>query len=80
MKRIIQAGKFKAECLKIMDDVHAKKYSIIITKRNKPIAELVPIEEAKSSLLFGSMKGTAHIKDDLVQPIGEDWDSYLIDP
>jgi prevent-host-death family protein len=76
MKRVIQAGKFKAECLKIMDDVQAKKYSIIITKRNKPIAKLVPIEE-NNSLLFGKMKGTAHIKDDLIQSIGEEWNACL---
>jgi len=77
MKRVIQAGKFKAECLKIMDEVQAKKYSIIITKRNKPIAKLVPLEEKNSSLLFGKMKGTAHIKADLIQPIGEAWDACL---
>ena len=76
MKRVIQAGKFKAECLKIMDDVQAKKYSIIITKRNKPIAKLVPLEEENNSL-FGKMKGTAHVKGDLIQPIGEEWDASL---
>lgn len=77
MKRMIQAGKFKAECLKIMDDVQTKKYSIIITKRNKPIAKLVPLEEEKSPSLFGKMKDTAHIKGDLIQPIGEEWDACL---
>lgn len=77
MKRMIQAGKFKAECLKIMDDVQTKKYSIIITKRNKPIAKLVPLEEEKSPYLFGKMKDTAHIKGDLIQPIGEEWDACL---
>lgn len=76
MKRVIQAGKFKAECLKIMSDVQAKRYTIIITKRKKPIAKLVPIEES-NSLLFGKMKGTAHINDDLIQPIGEKWDACL---
>ena len=77
MKRVIQAGRFKAECLKIMDDVQAKKNTVIITKRNKPIATLVPIEEENNSLLFGKMKGTAHIRGDLIQPIGEKWDACL---
>lgn len=76
MKRVIQAGKFKAECLKIMDDVQTKKHSIIITKRNKPIAKLVPLEEETTSL-FGKMKGTGHITGDLIQPIGEEWDACL---
>lgn len=77
MKKMIQAGKFKAECLKIMNDVQEKKYSIIITKRKKPIAKLVPIEEETSPLLFGKMKGTAHIKGNLIQPTGEKWDACL---
>lgn len=77
MKRFIQAGKFKAECLKIMDDVQAKKYCIIITKRNKPIAKLVPLEEENHPKLFGKMKDTAHIKGDLIQPIGEEWNACL---
>jgi prevent-host-death family protein len=77
MKHMIQAGKFKAECLKIMDDVQAKKYSIIITKRNKPIAKLIPLEEEINPLLFGKMKGTACIKGDLIQPIGEEWNACL---
>lgn len=75
MERTIPAGKFKAECLKLMDDVQTKKYSLTITKRNKPVAKLVPLEEAKSPL-FGKMKGTAHIRGDLIRPIEEKWDSY----
>ncbi|MCE2983142.1 MAG: type II toxin-antitoxin system prevent-host-death family antitoxin [Parachlamydia sp.] len=74
MKHVIQAGKFKAECLKILDEVEAKKYSVIITKRNKPIAKLVPLEEDKRPL-FGRMKGTAHITGDIIEPIGENWDA-----
>jgi len=74
MKPTIQAGKFKAECLKIMDEVKRTKRSVIITKRNKPIAKLTPIVEESCSL-FGKMKGTAHIRGDIIQPIGEDWDA-----
>lgn len=74
MKRIIQAGVFKAKCLKIMDEVQNKKQTVIITKRKTPIVKLVPIEEEEQSL-FGKMKGTVHIKGDIIQPIGEDWDA-----
>lgn len=74
MKRVIQAGKFKAECLKLMDDVQLKKYSIIITKRNIPIAKLVPIDEVETQI-FGKMKGTGHIVGDLIEPIGEEWNA-----
>ena len=74
MAEHIQAGKFKAKCLKLMDKVYRTKKRIIITKRNKPIAQLVPIEEEKGSL-FGKMKGTVHILGDILAPIDEVWDA-----
>jgi prevent-host-death family protein len=70
----IQAAKFKARCLKLMDKVHRTKKRIVITKRNKPIVQLVPIEEEKGSL-FGKMKGTVHILGDILAPIDEVWDA-----
>jgi prevent-host-death family protein len=74
MTDYIQAGKFKAKCLKLMDKVHRTKKKYIITKRNKPIAQLVPIEEDTGSL-FGKMKGTIHIVGDILAPIDEVWDA-----
>ena len=74
MTEYIQAGKFKARCLRIMDKVQRTKKRVIITKRNKPIAQLVPIEEDKGSL-FGKMKGTVHIVGDIVAPVDEVWDA-----
>lgn len=74
MAEYIQAGQFKARCLKLMDKVHRTKRKIIITKRNKPIAQLVPIEEDSASL-FGRMKGTIHILGDIIAPIDEVWDA-----
>ncbi len=74
MTEYIQAGKFKAKCLKIMDKVQRTKRKVIITKRNKPIAQLVPIEEDSSSL-FGKMKGSIHVIGDIISPIDEVWDA-----
>jgi prevent-host-death family protein len=74
MTEHIKAGKFKAQCLKIMDRVKKTRKRIVITKRNKPVAQLVPIEEKEISL-FGAMKGSIHIIGDIVAPIGEDWDA-----
>jgi prevent-host-death family protein len=38
----IAAGKFKDVCLKTLDDVARTKAPIVITKRGRPIAKLVP--------------------------------------
>ena len=74
MTEYIQAGKFKARCLKLMDKVHRTKRKIVITNRNNPIAQLVPIEEDKASL-FGKMKGTFKVVGDIRSPIDEVWDA-----
>lgn len=70
----MQAGKFKAECLRVMDAVQATGKEVVITKRRVPIVRLTPIKKEKNSL-FGAMRGTIHIKGDLIAPIGEKWDA-----
>jgi prevent-host-death family protein len=58
MERKIPAGVFKAQCLALLDDVHDTHTEIIVTKRGKPVARVVPIEENKPyKSSFGHMKG-----------------------
>ncbi len=52
-------------------DREKKPEKIVITKRNKPVALLVPIEE-KEIVLFGAMKGTIDVSGDIIAPIGEE--------
>ena len=40
--KTIAAGKFKDVCLKTLDDVSKTRTEVIITKRGRPIAKLVP--------------------------------------
>lgn len=75
MSEKMPAGKFKAECLKVMDRVSRTRRKIIITKRNVPIAEIGPIREAESEEAFGKLKGTVHYHGDIVEPIDEEWDA-----
>lgn len=52
----IAAGKFKNVCLKMLDDVAANKTTIVITKRGRPVAKLVPyVLRAKKGGLAGSV-------------------------
>jgi prevent-host-death family protein len=51
----IGAGKFKDVCLKTLDEVAATKTAVVITKRGRPVAKLVPyIQPAKKRGLAGS--------------------------
>lgn len=74
--KTIPAGAFKARCLAIMDEVASKRESVIITKRGKPVAKLVPVEKEKDDIFgFFNGKGTIEIKGDIVSPIlsPEEW-------
>jgi prevent-host-death family protein len=74
--KTMPAGSFKVHCLRVMDEVQSRRESIIITKRGKPVAKLVPVEQEKDDI-FGFMKGkgTIEIKGDIVSPIltPEEW-------
>lgn len=74
MKRQIAAGKFKATCLALLDEVQSERKEIVITKRGKPVARLVPVGDATPEI-FGRMKGTIDILGDIVGPTGEIWDA-----
>jgi prevent-host-death family protein len=69
----IAAGQFKAQCLKLMDEVQKRGEEIIITKHGKPVAKLVPFEEPPVSVL-GFLKNTVLTSGDIVSPIDETWE------
>jgi prevent-host-death family protein len=76
----IAAGEFKAKCLAILDEVNRTGQEVIVTKRGKAVAKLVPFQEMSVDSLFGRLKGIVKIvgdPDDLVKPIIplEDWES-----
>lgn len=76
MKDVIPAGKFKARCLKLMDEVQRTRRPLTITKRGKAVARLVPASTyLPLSKLFGHMSGSVTIKTDIVAPSGEAWNA-----
>jgi prevent-host-death family protein len=61
------AGKFKARCLSVMDDVNATGEPVLITKRGVPVAKIVPVSSKKRDL-FGFMAGQFEIVGDIESP------------
>lgn len=49
--REMKAGEFKAKCLAVMDEVAATGESVVITKRGKRVARLVPEPKDQTGLL-----------------------------
>jgi prevent-host-death family protein len=69
--KYVAATEFKANCLRLMDEVAQQRQPIIITKRGKPVAKLVPVEKEAIDL-FGRMAGSIKICGDIISPIDED--------
>jgi prevent-host-death family protein len=68
----IPAAVFKAECLRLMDEVARTGQPVVITKHGKPVAQLVPVPATPKSM-FGYLKNTVTIKGDIVAPTSEHW-------
>ncbi len=82
MQRKIPAGQFKAQCLALLDDVRDSHTEIIVTKRGKPVARVVPIEEPKRRRSpLGSLKGTViqHCSDEELFSTGIVWEPSMPD-
>ena len=75
MKKIA-AGEFKSRCLKIMDVVQSTREPVLITKKGRAVARLVPGDEPSDDFL-GKLAGTMKIVGDITQPIEEadSWDA-----
>jgi prevent-host-death family protein len=71
-KRHVPAGEFKAKCLALLDDVALTGIPLVVTKRGRPVAEVVPIDPPKS--LAGSVEILVS-EDELIAPIDERWDA-----
>ena len=68
----IAAGDFKARCLQLMDEVNESGVELIITKRGKPIAKLVPVDAPQTSP-FGWMANSMQITGDIVTSDPSEW-------
>jgi prevent-host-death family protein len=58
----IPAAKFKEQCLALLEKVDPD--GIVITKRGKPVAKLIPLGTDAASLI-GSLRGKIAIKGDI---------------
>jgi prevent-host-death family protein len=66
--RTMPAGEFKARCLRVMEDVKKYRTPVVITKKGRPVAKLVPAD-APATDVFGCMTGTARIVGDVEAPV-----------
>lgn len=73
---MLTASRFKAQCLALLDEVAASGSELVVTKRGRPVARVVPV--APTQPLRGSV--TFNVADeDLVAPLPENWDAAQLD-
>lgn len=66
----IGAGEFKAKCLHLLDEVAQSRTPLVITKRGRPVAKLVPVDDGPVDI-YGCMAGTVRILGDIVSPLDD---------
>ena len=67
----IQASKFKAKCLGLMDLVARTGETIVVTKNGKPVAELRPHRPPRAKSIIGIHKDQMKILGDIMSPSGK---------
>jgi len=68
---------FKSYALRVLDRVAKTKESIVITKRGKPLAKVVPFSGTEDSHRPGTLSEALVFENDIVSPLGEEsWDAY----
>lgn len=70
--KTISATDFKATCLQVLKSVAETQQGVVVTKRGKPMARVVPLVNRPDNIV-GAMKGTVEIHGDIIGPIGVNW-------
>ena len=68
MTRHIKASEFRAKCLAFVDEVARTGAAVIITKRGKPVAELVRHRPRKRNAR-GILKNELFVARDIISPV-----------
>ncbi|HET7028151.1 MAG TPA: type II toxin-antitoxin system Phd/YefM family antitoxin [Candidatus Limnocylindrales bacterium] len=74
MERSIQASRFKAQCLALLDEVERDHVSLVVTKHGRPIARLVPLAEGDERSLAGSVRLVVR-EDEAYYSTSDEWEA-----
>jgi prevent-host-death family protein len=66
----VAISEFKAKCLALLEEVSKTKTTLRVTRRGKPIADVIPSStEFDERDWIGSMAGRMDISGDIVSPV-----------
>jgi prevent-host-death family protein len=72
---VVSASELKTRCSEVIERVAKEHRSVIVTKRGKPVACIVPIEPATAESLVGYARGRIKVTGDLLAPIDVEWEA-----
>ena len=58
MNKTVAISELKAHCLRLVDEVARRRTVLVVTKRGKPIARIVPLEDAPPDDAVTRLRGT----------------------
>ena len=70
--KTMAAGTFKVHCLAVMDEVQAKRETVVITKHGKPVAKLVPADKDTDEI-YNFLRGKGAVTGNVMSPAIENW-------
>ncbi len=69
-------SQFRAHLFKVLDQVAKSQVGIIVTKRGKPLAQVIPYRSSEIEPKPGKLADYLVFEKDIVSPLGEDmWDA-----
>ena len=69
--RFVTAAEFRARCLALLDEVAETQETLVVTKRGKPVARVMPAAEPRT--LIGTVEYLVS-EEELIEPLYEDWE------
>jgi prevent-host-death family protein len=74
--KAVGISQFKAQTMEILEKVARSQENIIITKRGKPLAQIIPYHDMETTPRPGKLANTLVFEKDIVSPLGEEmWDA-----
>lgn len=72
----IAVTEFKAKALQLLDEVAETHETLVITKRGRPFAQVLPFTPSSEPVKPGGLAHTFLFEEDAVSPLGEEiWDA-----
>ena len=73
----VQISKFKAQCLRLLDEVNRTGEGLTITRNGQPLVVVNPVTDTQTRAKFGIAKNTGKAIGDLISPAVEvsEWES-----